>query len=119
MLENKLYSFNSLSENWDGYGAASVDAQAITNSVKFIEILPEHLIDNVKTDDIRLTPYGTIVIDWKNSKGELISTEIGNKTFGFFSVFNDKIAPQIDRVDFNENYLPEELYTAFNKLFKK
>lgn len=118
MLERRLNSFKLLTQNWDGYGADIVDSLAIANSKKFLLALPEHLVDSVKSEDITVTPYGTIVIDWHNGKGELVSTEVGNHTFGFFTEFNDNDSPKLERVNFNENSLPSELFSAFTKLLK-
>ncbi len=118
MLESRLNSFKLLSHNWDGYGATTVDNLAIVNSLKFLQALPEHLIETVNSDDITPTPYGTIVIEWGNIKGELISTEVGNQSFGFYTEFKDSYSPKIDQVPFNENSLPVALFSAFKKLYK-
>lgn len=118
MSESKLNSFKLLATNWDGYGASSIDEITIINSKKFLGALPEHVVDNVDLDDITPTPYGTIVIDWRNSLGEMVSTEIGKNTFGFFSEFSDNESPKVDSVNFNENSIPRELFAAFHKLFQ-
>ncbi|TXH31504.1 MAG: hypothetical protein E6Q96_00065 [Cyclobacteriaceae bacterium] len=117
-FENRLNSFKRLSDGWDGYAATTPDNIVISNSIKFLEALPEYLADNLKEDDITPTPYGTIVIDWQNDRSEKMSVEIGNQTLGFFSRFEDNDCPKINRVDFNENSLPEELFKSFKKLFK-
>jgi hypothetical protein len=118
MLESRLNSFERLTPNWDGYDADSIDPRVIANSKKFLAALPEYVIDQIALDNITPTSYGTIVIDWGNEKGELISTELGIKSFGFFSEFIDSNPLIIERVDFNENSLPEELFSAFTKLYK-
>jgi hypothetical protein len=119
LIANKVEQLLTLQTNWDGYGAKALSQQVISNCLKFVESLPEFVQERLDLDDITPTSYGTIVADWRNESGEVISTEIGESTFGFFTEFNSPGEQlSIDRIDFNENALPLALFKAFNKLYK-
>ena len=84
---NQLIEIADLSGNWDGNDAVPVKETTLLNAVRFLTavfssdeyVLPE-------PDDVYPTPYGSLVIDF-NTKDGLVSTEVGNSDFGFFTDF--------------------------------
>jgi hypothetical protein len=117
-LEMRINSFLALQDNWDGYGAAAPEEATITNAIKFIQSLPTSIIENVEEDEINASPYGTLVVDFRNSKEELVSVEIGKNQIGFFSELESGKDLSSNGIIFNENNLPEALIVALKELFR-
>jgi hypothetical protein len=118
-VKNTLYSFYTYPKNWDGHGAVPPSTFAINNSLRFLNMLPDFIVDDLGHDDLTMTPYGTIVIELKNKGDEHISVEIGDSKLGFFSELKDQSNPSLDQAIFHENALPEQFVSAFNRLYKE
>jgi hypothetical protein len=115
---NKLNTFPSLGENWDGYNGTAPDFSVIKNSLSFLTAIPESVMNELKEDNVTATPYGTVVIDFNHNE-EAISVEIGENKIGFFTEFKDGTDEILDGKLFNQHYLPRELLQAFAKLYKE
>ena len=87
-VKNKISKFSLLEENWDGYGASRLNETVAKNAYKFIDAARFCGYCPASADDVSLTPYGTIVIDYSSAIG-LVSVEIGAKKIGFFTDFED------------------------------
>ena len=87
-VKNRISEFLMLKDNWDGYGATRLNECVARNAFKFIDAA--HLCGYCPStdDDVSLTPYGTIVIDYNSGAG-LVSVEIGMKKIGFFTDFKN------------------------------
>lgn len=87
-VKNKISGFLMLKDNWDGYGASHLNECVAKNAFKFIEAA--HMCGYCPStdDDVTLTPYGTIVIDYSSDSG-LVSIEIGSKKIGYFTDFSN------------------------------
>ncbi|HEX4372508.1 MAG TPA: hypothetical protein VHZ50_04295 [Puia sp.] len=117
-LFEKINSISNLSDNWDGYSAVAPDCSVIYNSIGFLRALPRTVISDLKKDSVTATPYGTLVIDFiKNT--DRVSVEIGERKIGFFSEFKDGQEYNLQGKLFNQDALPIELLSAFQKLFKE
>jgi hypothetical protein len=117
-IENRILKINKLNYNWDGYGGVIPDENAINNSIKFIDNIPESLLKDLKDDNITPTPYGTIVYDWEK-RGEIVSVEIGTNKIGFFTEFKNNENYNLEAEIFNEYALPESLNKAFQVLYRQ
>ena len=114
----KITDLTHLPNNWDGYGASDIDYNVIQNSIAFLQIIPDAIANKLKEDNIIATPYGTVVMDFVFNS-DLISVEIGEKTLGFFSEFQDGSEFSINSITYNSNKLPSELVSAFSKFHKE
>jgi hypothetical protein len=114
----KIKSFQSLDNNWDGYGAAVPDSRVVSNSIAFLNSLPQSIVSDINKDNLVPTPYGTVVIDLAFNK-ELVSIEIGETKIGFFSEFEDGNDIKLEGTLFNQDNLPLELLQAIKRLYKE
>lgn len=85
-IKNKISSFLMFKDNWDGYGASRLDEHVAKNAFKFIDAAHTCGYCPSTDDDVTLTPYGSIVIDYTSGAG-LVSVEIGLKKIGYFTDF--------------------------------
>lgn len=75
---DQLNALSRLTDGWDGYGAAAIDARAIAHArsvLSCLEILPDHLLPSVS---------GTLLLEWEGMLGRA-SLEIGRDTFSFYT----------------------------------
>jgi len=114
-LMSRLNYFNSFKDNWDGNSAVSLSEDTIFNSTEFLKMLPNKYIRGLNKEDISITPYGTIVIDWRNGDN-LISVEIGQESVGLFGEI-DGVGFDYDNLKFEKNALTSELSPIFKKLY--
>lgn len=118
-IYKNIQTFLSLPDNWDGYGAIAPEFKTVINSNTFINQVPENYLNCFATEDISLTPYGTVILEWHNEQNQsVISFEIGNSEIGYYSETEDRDNPssrgiKIDILNFNNAILP-----LFYKVFK-
>lgn len=88
-LISEILSFKFLKVNWDGYGAIPLEIGSAVNSITFINSVEDKTISMLS--DIQPNPNGTITFIWENDSDEIMSLEIGNKTFSYyFSLLNNE-----------------------------
>lgn len=78
-----MRNLSFLENDWAGPGSVPPSEEAIQNTIRLIEQLPEYIILAIDTDDISCTSHGTIVIDM-NAGEKLLSVEVGDDSMGFF-----------------------------------
>lgn len=59
-------------ENWDAYGAKPISSKVVHETFKFIDLLPP----NITMPDVIPEPFGDIGLQWKKSKGQILSLSI-------------------------------------------
>lgn len=77
-LNDQLNQLSRLADDWDGYGAAGIEAQAVTHAQFILPLLaatPDHLLPSAA---------GTILIEWESMLGRA-SLELGRDTFSFYT----------------------------------
>lgn len=119
-VENKLMyinQFKQISENWDGYGASAPSLLTINNAINFLKLLPLYYQKLLNHDEIGITPYGTIVLEWFNDKNNFVSIEVGKSKIGFFSETPDRENPLEQSLEFTPNEIPHQVLLVFNKVF--
>ncbi len=116
-LKERINVFKNFKENWDGYNGVQPSSKVIYNSIKFIDCLSSPMLSKLNENYITPTPYGTIVIDFKESNN-VVSVEIGETKIGFFTELEDYDNTIIENKNFNENIFPKELIKAFKQLYK-
>ncbi len=112
-----LLKFKNVSANWDGHNAKSPDTRTIDNAKRFIEILPYKYQKALYTDELGLTPYGTVTLDWKAMAGNFLSIEIGKSKIGFLSETEDGENPFKESIDFDNQTIPVDVLQVFEKIF--
>ncbi len=66
-----------LEDDWDGYGACSIDRNVIAHTSALFNQLPNVLLENLHKEAILPTPNGTITIEWHKDSSELL-LEVGS-----------------------------------------
>lgn len=112
-LRKKLYSYLVLNNNWDNYGAIKPEEKVIRNCFGFLRNLPERYLSNLSKEDLSITPYGTIVLDWED-KNKLLSIEIGNDSLGYFTELNDTENLSSEAIKYDQDEIPSEVVKAFH-----
>ena len=77
-LTDQLRELSTLVDGWDGYGAAGIEARAVThaeNVLPLLDVAPDHLLPS---------SAGTILIEWETMLGRA-SLELGRDTFSFYT----------------------------------
>lgn len=77
-LNDQLKELSELVDDWDGYGAAGIEALAVTHTRNVLPLLfvaPDHLLPS---------SAGTILIEWESMLGRA-SLELGRDTFSFYT----------------------------------
>ena len=83
----KILSFKSLQESWDGFGAIPLEIKSASNAISFLNFLSENN-NFVNPTDVFPNPHGTVSLIWENSCDERLSLEIGNSSLSYYSLFN-------------------------------
>jgi len=77
-----IQEFGKLTENWDGYGAATISQETRDNALRFIDMIAA-APGGVPAPEISPKPNGTISFEWDTSRGEAY-LEIGNTQYSGF-----------------------------------
>lgn len=112
-----LYHFRQLGDNWDGYGAKRPSDLALDNTVKFLKMLPFNYQKILSVDELNITPYGTVVMEWTKDQQHFISIEIGKSKVGFFSETQDGENPFAHSIEITPNEVSKQILPALNKVF--
>jgi hypothetical protein len=104
-LFSHLAELLSLEGNWSGPGSVGPSEEAVVRAAFFLQVLaPEKSQLYLKKDDISPTPYGTIVVDWRNfKKNILLSIEIGDSEIGYYLKENGKLVQFSEGASFGVN----------------
>ncbi len=114
---NFINTFYKILDNWDGYGAKAPNQNAINNAISFIKLLPSGYQKLLNVDEVNITPYGTIVLEWYSENNNFVSIEIGNSKIGFFSETPDGENPLEQSIEFISNEIPNKILPVFSKVF--
>ena len=82
----KILSFKSLENSWDGYGALPLGVKCASNAIRLLDSFDMSIL--TKVSDVHPNPNGTITFEWENKDSEIVSLEIGKDTFTYFVDFN-------------------------------
>nr|WP_319401013.1 hypothetical protein [uncultured Carboxylicivirga sp.] len=81
-IYKKVFSFRTLENNWDGYGAYPLEADSAANALLLYDAIGETKFG--KVEEIYPNTNGTITFTWENQYDETINVEVGNKTMSYF-----------------------------------
>ena len=113
-----LDSFKKAGDNWDGYNAKKPEERTVENAKLFIQLLPLNFQKSLFSDELSLTPYGTVILDWKARNDNHLSVEIGLNAIGYFSETDDNEDPFSESIDFSGQEVPLEVLEVFEKVFQ-
>lgn len=102
-LFKEICSFKSLKNNWDGYGAVSLEIESAANAIYVISCLSNFVSESI--ENIFPNPNGTISIIWNNFNDETVSLEIGNKTMSFYVETANQETEFFDKIEINETQI--------------
>lgn len=114
-----ICQFKYLQDNWDGYNAKSPSEITIHNALNFIKMLPVNFQKTLNEEEIELSPYGTIILDWQKDDFNNISIEIGKSQIGFLSETEDGKSPYNESIPFDNKELPKAITEALQSLFEE
>jgi hypothetical protein len=111
----KILSFKSLQESWDGFGAMPLEIKSATNAINFLNILSESQ-DFINPTDIFPNPHGTVSLIWENSYDERLSLEIGNSSLSYYNLYNGSNPEFFNNVELIDTNI-ETITRKINSLF--
>ena len=114
-IKNKITSLLMLEDNWDGYGASRLDERVAKNANRFIDAASYIGHYPSTDDDVTLTPYGSVVIDYTSDAG-LVSVEIGLNKIGYFTDFKNKKNHYSNGMAASFRIVPKKIKVAFSSL---
>jgi len=82
-IHSELNSYKNLQDGWDGDDSIRPTDTAIDNAINFVNSLGD-LVNLIDEDYIYPTGDGTIIIDFQNDIGDLVSVEISTNSIGYF-----------------------------------
>ncbi len=92
-------SIATLSENWDGFGSASIAGDIFQTASMFVSTLPLH----IPTPEVSANPHGTISMEWENDLGRA-HLEIGTSKYSLYfrrsqgpAIYRDGFINEIDQ----------------------
>ena len=74
-IHQEINSYKNLKDGWDGDDSFRPSDRTINNAINFVNSLG-NLLELIDEDYIYPTGDGTIVIDFQNDNGDLVSVEI-------------------------------------------
>ena len=109
--------FNSLAENWDGHQGASMEYDVLKNAINFLSALDNIYYENyLPEDNITPTSHGTIIFDFEDVSGQLVSIEIGTDAISYYTRFNDHEDFQNEHLTYKYGSTPIEIISALDVL---
>lgn len=111
----KILSFKSLQESWDGFGAMPLEIKSATNAINFLNILSESQ-DFINPTDIFPNPHGTVSLIWENLYDERLSLEIGNSSLSYYILYNGSNPEFFNNVELIDTNI-ETIARKINSLF--
>lgn len=99
-LFEKIVSFKSLVNNWDGYNAIPLEVKSSSNAIELVSMLNDK--DLMQLSDVFPNPNGTVSFEWENDSEEVLSLEIGNNTFSYYIKFSNQAPLFYNDLQINE-----------------
>lgn len=116
-LMNYIEEFHDLVENWNGYGAIPIYKSIIKKTQWFIQTLPKEYLSMTNTGKISPDTNGTIMIDFENDNGGIISISFGLENENFYYDVNDTTIDESELIHINpEKGIPLRIINSLKKL---
>jgi hypothetical protein len=117
--ETIIHTFQLLNEalqecsidNWDGYGAKSIDFNSYLRAFRFIYALPRA----IPIPDITVEPDGEIAFEWYNGKRQVLSVSIGGKgELTYAGIFGNN---KTHGTEYFEDEIPKTILDYIRRIF--
>ena len=116
-IHGEINSYKNLKDGWDGDGTQLILRKTIHNAINFVNSLG-NLLELINEDYIYPTGDGTIVIDFQNDNGDLVSVEIRESTIGYFFETEGHIKTVDSDNITNNQYLSYNLKSIIQKIYE-
>lgn len=98
-------------DNWDGYGAKSIDEHSYENALRFALSLPS----SIPSPEVDVVPSGQVVFTWSEGKRQLFSVIIGRMNeLSYAGLFG---ATNTYGVEYFADGVPETILDNINKVY--
>lgn len=104
-LIGTLTSYESLPEDWDGYGGIAPTSEAVSNATDFVSLLPADL----PLPKPMLSGNGVVGLYWKTENLYLDIEFEGDGTYSYYAEKSGDSARYDDKISITSAELPEEL----------
>lgn len=109
----RLMDISMLNENWDGYGAVSIQKQTMEHVIDILDKVKEKYIKLLDEGDIYPSPYGTIDISFEDHHNNSLVIEVGINSYGLSGSVNNQDIIK-NNVSFTEDL--SDLLVEINRL---
>jgi hypothetical protein len=114
-IHQEINSYKNLKDGWDHDGSQLILLKTIHNAINFVNSL-ENLLELIDEDYIYPTGDGTIVIDFQNEKGDLVSVEIRESSIGYFFQTEGHISTVDSYKPLDNEYLSPKLKSIIQSI---
>jgi len=98
-------------DNWDGYGAKSIDEYSYVNALRFALSLPS----SIPSPEVDVVPTGQVVFTWSEGKRQLFSVIIGRMNeLSYAGLYG---ATNTYGVEYFSDGVPEMILDNINKVY--
>lgn len=77
-INRQLREIRELEDDWDGYGGARIEPNAVSRALSMLVYLTEY------PRHLSPSSSGTLLLEWEGPRGKA-SLELGRETFGFYA----------------------------------
>ena len=116
-IHQEINSYKNLKDGWDGDDSFAPPIETINNSINFVNSLG-NLVELIDEDYIYPTGDGTIVIDFQNDHGDLVSVEIRERSIGYFFETEGHIKTVDSDNITNNQYLSDNLKSLIQEIYE-
>ena len=116
-IHGEINSYKNLKDGWESQDSFAPPIETINNSINFVNSLG-NLLELIDEDYIYPTGDGTIVIDFQNDNGDLVSVEIRESTIGYFFETEGHISIVDSYKDVENEYLSPKLKSIIQKIYE-
>ena len=116
-IHQEINSYKNLKDGWDGDDSFRPSDRTINNAINFVNSL-ENLLELIDEDYIYPTGDGTIVIDFQNENGDLVSVEIRESSIGYFFQTEGHISGVDSYKPIENEYLSPKLKSIIQKIYE-
>ena len=116
-IHQEINSYKNLKDGWESQDSFAPPIETINNSINFVNSLG-NLVELIDEDYIYPTGDGTIVIDFQNDNGDLVSVEIRESTIGYFFETEGHIKTVDSYKGVENEYLSPKLKSIIQKIYE-
>jgi hypothetical protein len=116
-IHQEINSYKNLKDGWDGDDSFGPSDRTINNAINFVNSLG-NLLELIDEDYIYPTGDGTIVIDFQNDNGDLVSVEIRESSIGYFFQTEGHISAVDSYKPIDNEYLSPKLKSIIQKIYE-